>query len=277
MNVERGVCKMKFSWYPGHMKVTLDKLAEERKASSVVLVILDARCPEASRNPSLEKIFKGKKIIYVLNKSDLAEEDVTGKWVKYFRKMGYTSVFVSCKTCEGREKLIFTLKNIQQKRKKGGIFRIVVVGIPNTGKSSVINMLSQKNSAKVGKKPGLTRGKQWLKISHNIEILDSPGVMIPRLEGDSPWMLGAIGAIKQEVMPVEEVAEKLVEYVVNKGIWLDGIDNMYNKKPLDIIEEIGKRRGLLKKGGIVDLEKASIFVLKMFREGKMGRISLQTP
>lgn len=278
---------MQFSWFPGHMQKTLRGLSGEEKMASMALVILDARCPRSSRNPLLESLFNKKPILYVLNKEDLASQKLTGLWLEHFKKEGLEALSISCREGTGKGKLTLAIEHIKdeflkkgKKRSLEGLFRMVVVGVPNSGKSSVINLLSPSKSVKTGKKPGLTRGKQWLRVKSGIEVLDTPGVMVPRMDTpDAPWILGAVAAIRQDVIPIVDVASRLIEYLFEKKLFPGHLISA-EKSPgtaQEILREIAKARGFLSKGGEPDVEKTSLQLLKMFREGKMGKITLEAP
>ncbi|MFP4497230.1 MAG: ribosome biogenesis GTPase YlqF [Vulcanimicrobiota bacterium] len=277
---------MNFSWFPGHMKKTIRKLSQEQKIASMAIMVLDARCPRSSRNPELEKLFTNKPCLYILNKADLASQKITDSWLKYFREQKMEAMATSCKTGRGKKTIITKIHEIKKmiqasskSRRFKTNFRIVVLGIPNSGKSSLINMLSPHKTVRTGKKPGLTRGKQWLKIQEGIEVLDSPGVMLPRMDlPETPWILGVIAAIKQEVLPVEQVAIKFIEYLRKNNL----IPNHLIKEdipedPLEVLTRFSVERGYLVKGGDVEMRKGALQLLKIFREGKLGRISLEKP
>lgn len=278
--------KIDTNWFPGHMKAALEKLEKEKKSASAILIVLDARCPESSRNVKLESKFRGKKIIHVLNKVDLASVKITRRWISHFKRNHNTVVSLSCSTGYGKKNLFKILKKWKGEIEKKGakksrfsIFKLIVVGIPNTGKSSVINLLSPEKSVKTGKKPGITRGKQWLRVSPGMEILDSPGIMPPRLDlGDSVWKLGAIGAIKLEALPIENVACQLIDFLMDKRLFpVKLVRDCLPDDPAEVLTQVALRAGMLKKDGVPDRQRAASYVLKKFREGKLGRISLETP
>lgn len=278
------------------MKKAADKLVPEIKGASVILMLLDARCPISSLNPDLDKIFENKPLLYILNKADLASVKISGQWVSYLEKQGRKSLLVSCKDNMGRKKLLKFLEESmgrcishQKKRNRQQLFRIIAAGVPNTGKSSLINMLSPIKSAKTGKKPGLTRGKQWLKIKEGFEILDSPGIMPHRTDHpDALWKLGAIAAIKQEILPVEEIAVSLLKYLTDNNILPIFLKELLSSETVEdgnrvvtfeenLINLFAQKQGFLSKGGEIDRERACYRILKTFREGGMGRLSLETP
>jgi len=282
----------------------MDSLSAEVGCASAVLIVLDARCPFSSLNSYLEELFRQKPAIYILNKEDLASVKISREWLDYFKKREREAILVSCKTGVGKRKLLSALGRMRDdflrrsKRKKYSqrLFRLAVVGVPNTGKSSIINLLSRNKTVKTGKKPGLTRGKQWLKIRPGTEILDSPGITMPRMDNpDTPWILGAAGVIKQEILPIEEVAGNFIRYLVinnlfPRALFPDGAELKSGKRldslqiyengeidPNPIIDNFARLRGFLAKGGGIDREKASLQILKIYREGKLGRISLERP
>lgn len=301
------------------MKKAMDALAPEVKSAAVVLFVLDARCPLSSFNPKLREMFARKKIIFLLNKSDLASVKISKEWLKYFKDNGEEALLVSCRDNTGRKKLLNLIDhyykehtNQPNQRRRRFIFRMVVVGVPNVGKSSIINMLSPGASARTGKKPGITRGKQWLKIKTGVEVLDSPGIMPPRTDlPDSPWILGTIAVIKQEILPLEEVTRKLLRFLyknhllpeilqpqesdsdeikkdesegnsLEPGVGEDRIEPLPEKEkkgidPDALVAQFARKRGFLQKGGEIDFQKAALHILKELREGKFGRISLERP
>ncbi|MCE1249084.1 MAG: ribosome biogenesis GTPase YlqF [Firmicutes bacterium] len=320
----------KFSWYPGHMKKALEAISEEIKSATAFIFVLDSRCPFSSLNPSLEKITGKKPVLYVLNKSDLASAGITQEWIHRFEQEGRQVITLSCKSRSGRKSLLAALRHFREISRKtgknkilGNTMRVIIMGVPNSGKSSIINILSPTASVKTGKKPGLTRGKQWLKIGDDNEILDSPGIMPPRMDHiDTGWVLGATGAIKQEILPIEYVASKFLAYLAKRDLFPEAVfPANYNRKELQdlieeaertaekpkpprsgkqiideipdihaisgsahlqqaitaIIEDFATKRGFFIKGSEPDGEKASLQILKMFREGKLGKISLETP
>ena len=268
------------------MQSTLRELAKEEKMASMALMMLDARCPLSSRNPQLEDIFSRKGLIYLLNKTDLASVRITRSWLDCFKSQGLDIMAVSCRAGSGRKQLLNLIRQRksayeekQVQRSRGSNFRLVVVGIPNTGKSSLINMLALGRSVKTGKKPGLTRGRQWLKVSGGVEILDSPGVMVPRMDmEDTPWILGAVGSIRQEVLPLEEVASRLINFLRVRDLMPgDLFENPKLGTPMDLLEQLARSRGYLGPGGEPDTVRGAVQFLKLFREGRMGRISLEEP
>ena len=283
------------NWYPGHMLKTKKQIIEDLKLIDVIVEILDARIPVASQNPDIKQITQNKKKVIILNKSDLADEKETIKWVEYLKSQGITAIPTDSNLGKGTKE---TLKAIYDKVKqemekaasKGRInknIRIMIVGIPNVGKSSFINRIINKKSAEVGNKPGVTKQKQWLRISNNIELLDTPGVLWPKFESkDVAYKLAYVGAIKDELINKDEIAYNLLNFleVNNKNELFERyklteseINSIIPKedKILEIMNIIARKRGAIVSGGEIDYEKVSSIILNDFRTGKIGRITLE--
>ena len=290
------------NWYPGHMVKAKRQIIEDLKLIDIVIEILDARLPLASQNPDLQQIIGNKTKIIILNKSDLADEIQTNRWIKYFEKRGFCTIEFNSTNEKGIEKILKTIQDTYEMKVKetksnkirvGKIIRVMIVGIPNVGKSSFINRLSKKSSAKVGNKPGVTITKQWIRLTNNIELLDTPGILWPKLsDKNSAQKLAYVGTIKDEIMDKVELTYELIKYMIeNDYLWkllgrykIDDVkinnilrsDNLEeNEKIVDIMKEIGKRRGEIISGGNVDLEKVANIVLEEFRSGKIGKFSLE--
>ncbi len=290
------------NWYPGHMVKAKRQIIEDLKLIDIVIEILDARLPLASQNPDLQQIIGNKTKIIILNKSDLADEIQTNRWIKYFEKRGFCTIEFNSTNEKGIEKILKTIQDTYEMKVKetksnkirvGKIIRVMIVGIPNVGKSSFINRLSKKSSAKVGNKPGVTITKQWIRLTNNIELLDTPGILWPKLsDKNSAQKLAYVGTIKDEIMDKVELTYELIKYMIeNDYLWkllgrykIDDVkinnilrsDNLEeNEKIVDIMKEIGKRRGAIISGGNVDLEKVANIVLEEFRSGKIGKFSLE--
>jgi len=274
------------NWYPGHMVKTKKQIIEDLKLIDVVLEILDARCPISSRNPDMNKIVSGKKRIILLNKSDLAESAENEKWVKYFRGQGITAILTDSKLGNGINAVVKTIESLmkeslEQSASKGRIgksTRVLILGIPNVGKSSLINRLSTKNSAQVGNKPGVTKQKQWIRIANKIELLDTPGVLWPKFDSEEVALnLAYTGTIKDEILDKTEVAYKLLEYL-NKN-YKENLLERYKLSENDVeglsttelMELIGKSRGAISSGGVVDYEKVANIILDDFRTAKLRK------
>lgn len=285
--------KQVVQWFPGHMAKTRRLIKESLPLVDAVTELLDARIPMSSRNPELNELTGRKPRIVLLNKCDMADNNITRQWIEYFRNQGQYALAVDCRTGKGlnqyhnlvRQVLADTIRRNEEKGMPGKALRMMVVGIPNTGKSSFINRMAGKNRAKVADKPGVTRSNQWFAIGNGIELLDTPGVLWPRFDdpevGDK---LAFIGSVKDEVMDSETMAVRLIEVLVNgyedklTGRYkLSNIDDIHQCMPWEILEEIGRERGMLIKGGEVNLERASVMLLDEYRGGKMGKISFERP
>lgn len=280
---------MTINWYPGHMKKTRDLIVQHLKLVDVVVEVLDARIPVSSRNPQFDSLVGTLPRIVVLNKFDLADEAVLKAWVQYYKQQGIRTVQLNALTGEGLSRLVEAIKEAgsarAEKLKAKGIrqvsVRCMIVGIPNVGKSSVINKLVGKKSAKTGNKPGVTRGKQWVRIREDIELFDTPGILWPKIE--DAWVgshLAMTGAIKDEVYEHEAVIRDLVAKLALR--YPEALKARYKlaelaEDPLEIIGQIAAKRGCLRAGGIVDMEKALWLILDEFRKGLIGRVSLEVP
>lgn len=281
---------MNIQWFPGHMAKTRRILTENLKLIDVVIEMLDARIPISSKNPEINELTKGKPRIIVLNKSDLADESISREWSKWYGSGGYTSVFVDSSKGKGindfKAKLRELMKEkIEYEKEKGRIFRSIktmVVGVPNVGKSSFINKIAGKATAVTGDKPGVTRGKQWIRINEEIELLDTPGILWPKFEDEQVGLnLAYTGAIKDDILDIAEVASKFLEQLartypqnIKERFKLDMLEG---KSGLNLLEAAGKKRGCIISGGEIDLYRIAAIVLDEFRGGKIGRISLEKP
>lgn len=301
-NEEKSFPKTSINWYPGHMAKTKRQIIEDLKLVDLVVEILDARIPLASQNPDIQEYIKGKNKIVVLNKCDLADEATTTAWVKYFEKNNTPAVITDANSGKGIRDVINQIKTVAkesqakyaQKGRVGKNIRVLVLGIPNVGKSSFINRISKKTSAKVGNKPGVTRQKQWIKVEEGIELMDTPGVLWPKFENEKIAMnLAYTGTIKDDILEKTEIAFSLLKFLVNnykqnlsERYKLDNkIDEIMNSdddidendKYLSILDTIAKKRGAIMSGGRIDYEKVSAILLDEFRSGKIGKITLEAP
>ena len=291
--------KMNINWYPGHMAKTKKQILEDLKLIDVVVEILDARIPISSRNPDIAEYTKNKKKVIVLNKYDLADETQNAKWIEHFKKNGIEAVLVNSNTGEGINKAISKIEEVyssgksqyENKGRIGKAIRVMILGIPNVGKSSFINRISKKNSATVGNKPGVTRQKQWIRINQNIELLDTPGVLWPKFQSEEVALnLAYTGSIKDDVLETIEIGFNLLRLLIDKHLDKlleryklnkEEVDEIYNldiaenEKVLEVMHLIGKRRGALISGGNIDEEKVAKVILDDFRSGKIGRITLE--
>lgn len=290
--------KVSINWYPGHMAKTKKQIIEDLKLIDIVVEILDSRIPIASQNPDIKEIIQGKKRLVILNKSDLACEQENKKWILNFEKQGIPAVLVDAVSGKGIQEALSKIQKIyddekyQNKGRIGKSIRIMILGIPNVGKSSFINRLAKRNTAKVGNKPGVTRQKQWIKVSNQIELLDTPGVLWPKLNSQGVAMnLAYTGTIKDDILETVEIGYELLKLLVNE--YLNNVIERYkleeesinailnndqleeNEKILGIMNQIGKKRGAIISGGEVNLERVAAIVLEDFRSGKLGKITLE--
>lgn len=285
--------KQTVQWFPGHMAKTRRLIKESLPLVDAVTELLDARIPYSSRNPELDELTQKKPRIVLLNKCDMADDNITRQWVEYFRSQGQYALPVDCRTGKGlnkygelvREVLADVIKKNEDRGMPGKPLRMMVVGIPNTGKSSFINRMAGKNRAKVADKPGVTRSNQWFAIGGGIELLDTPGVLWPKF--DDPEVgdrLSFIGSVKDEVTDIETMAVRLIEVLVDgyedkltSRFKLNNIDDIHSVMPWEILDEIGRERGMLMRGGEINTERASVMLLDEYRGGKMGKLSFERP
>lgn len=279
-------------WFPGHMTKTKRKIQENLKLVDAVAEIVDARIPVSSRNPDLDQILPIKPRIILLNKSDMADPKETKRWIFYYQELGIPAKALDCKTGKGlgsvlpmiRELLKSRITAFEKKGMVGRSIRIMVVGVPNVGKSSFINKMAKGNKAKVEDRPGVTRGNQWFSIGKGVELLDTPGVLWPKF--DDPEVgekLAFTGAVKDQVVDTEALAMRLLEVLLYNQEYFHSLKERF--KLLDVtfsdmsgrelLELIGRKRGMLVSGGKVDLERASVMVLDEFRGGKLGKVTLE--
>lgn len=289
--------KVSINWYPGHMLKTKKQIIEDLKLIDVVVELLDARIPKSSRNPDIQRIIQNKKRIVLLNKSDLAEDKETKKWIEYYKNNNVTAIACDANLGKGMKEILKQIdysmeEEMQKAANKGRIkrnIRIMILGIPNVGKSSLINRLCNKKSAVVGNRPGVTKQKQWVRIANNIELLDTPGVLWPKFEDETVALnLAYTGSIKDEVLETIEVSFKLLIYLYNNyksnllerykitEAELDQISSEdENEEIYNLMKLIGKKRGAVVSGGEIDDEKTAKIILNDFRSGKLGKITLE--
>ena len=277
-------------WFPGHMARTRRQIKEYLPLVDAVTELLDARIPESSRNPELLELIGGKPHIVLLNKCDLADADTTREWARYFESNGAGVLPVDCRSGRGlnaypalvQRVLAQTIRKNIEKGMPGKALRIMVVGIPNTGKSSFINRMAGRNRAKVADRPGVTRQNQWFAIGNGIELLDTPGVLWPKF--DDPKVgdrLAFIGSVKGEILDSELMAVRLLE--VLQADYADrlreryGIEPQPEAEPWETLEQIGQKRGMRMRGGAIDTERTANMLLDEYRAGRLGRISLEKP
>lgn len=280
---------MAINWFPGHMKKTQREIKENLKLVDAVIEIRDARIPRSSANPDIDKLVGDKPRIILLNKSDLTEKSVTKQWIKHLSSENVKVLEVNCLTGSGlnaiKPAILELLKEKHDRLKAKGlvkiITRVMVVGVPNCGKSTFINKMAKNNIAKTGDRAGVTKNKQWIKTPLGVEMLDTPGVLWPKFEDEEIALnLAFTGAIKDEVMDSEELAYKLVErlqtYYPEKLKERYKIDEIF-ENPLDTLDAIARKRGCLMKGNEIDYMRIAVILLDEFRGGKIGNITLERP
>lgn len=279
---------MHFQWYPGHMTKAKRMMQENMKLIDLVIELVDARVPVSSRNPDLDELGKNKARLILLNKSDLAEERMNDAWAVYFKEKGYSVVKLNAKKGGGIKSIQGVIQEackekIERDRKRGILnrpVRAMVVGIPNVGKSTFINALAGKACAKTGNKPGVTKGKQWIRLNKNVELLDTPGILWPKFEDQTVGLrLAWIGSIKDEILNTEELATELTGFLVKSypGILQAKYEIEESEDGFQNLRGIAESRHCLIKGNELDTEKAAKLLLDDFRNGRLGRITLETP
>ena len=306
------------------MKKTKEQIIADLKLIDIVIEILDARVPLASQNPDIEDVIKNKKKIIVLNKADLADVSSTNKWIDFYAKEGIKAVAVESNTSKGIKDVIEAIKEeysdikekYAQKGRIGKAIRVMVVGIPNVGKSTFINSIAKRNTAKVGNKPGVTKQKQWIKVTNDIELMDTPGMLWPKFENNELAMhLAFVGTIGDNAIDKEEIAYYLLKYLIknypqklierfnvevyktnddkeeivnddnkeidvpisNNGKSSSNINKKEPKETMEVLEEIARKRGALLLGGNINMQKISDIILNEFQSGKLGRITIELP
>ncbi len=287
---------MTYQWYPGHMTKAKRMMQENIKLIDLVIELVDARVPLSSRNPDIDELGKNKARLILLNKADLADEQQTKKWQQYFEKKGYYVVALNARNRNGMKAINSVVaeackEKIERDRKRGILnrpVRAMVVGIPNVGKSTFINSFAGKACAKTGNKPGVTKGKQWIRLSKTLELLDTPGILWPKFEDQQVGLrLALIGSMNDEILNIEEMAMDLIGYLVNayRGLLARRYDIAVELEEasadkdgaLRILTEIATVRKCFKKGEELDLRKAANLLLDDFRSGKIGRVTLEQP
>ena len=279
---------MHFQWYPGHMTKAKRMMQENIKLIDLVIELVDARLPMSSRNPDIDELGKNKARLILLNKADLAEEKWNDAWMEYFKKKGYSVVKVNSRKGGGIKSIQGVIQEacrekIERDRKRGILnrpVRAMVVGIPNVGKSTFINALAGKACAKTGNKPGVTKGKQWIRLNKNVELLDTPGILWPKFEDQTVGLrLALIGSIKDEILNTEELGGELIRFLTQSypGVLQEKYEVNEDQDIYVCLEEIAKNRHCLVRGSELDMEKAARLLLDDFRNGRLGRITLEFP
>ena len=286
------------NWYPGHMAKTKKQIEQDLKLVDIVIELLDARIPISSQNPNIKEITKNKKKIIVLNKCDLADENKNKQWIEYFEEKGITAVLVDSNSGKGIENCIRKIEEIMkvdlelqaEKGRTGRKIRAMILGIPNVGKSSFINRIAKRATAGVGNKPGFTKQKQWIRINDKIELLDTPGVLWPKFQSEEVALnLCFTGTIKEEILDKLEIAYQLTKFLLQnyrkklceryklseKYIEETLVKhNAENENIYEIMLQIGKNRGCIASGGVVDEEKTARLILDEFKNGKIGKMTI---
>lgn len=277
-------------WFPGHMTKTRRMIAANLSLVDGVVALLDARIPQSSCNPELTKLMDSKPYMVLLNKSDMADPNMTARWIQWYKAQGIPALAMDCISGKGAKQFLPAvreqmLKALLEKRQKAGMvgrpIRLMIVGIPNVGKSSFINRMAKSKRAKVEDRPGVTRTKQWVKVDEQVEFLDMPGVLWPKLDDqEAACRLAFTGAIRDQILDVEALSMLLLEYlhrnypqVLKERYKVE----MEETDGLALLEMVGRKRGMLLSGGVVNTERAAIMVLDEFRSAKLGRITLELP
>lgn len=280
---------MQFQWYPGHMTKAKRQMQEDIKLVDLVIELVDARIPMSSRNPDIDELGKNKARLILLNKADLADDRQLEAWMNFFKEKGYFAVRLDARSKAGMKNVQNVImdacaEKIERDRKRGiknRPVRAMVVGIPNVGKSTFINSFAGKACAKTGNKPGVTKGKQWIRLNKGVELLDTPGILWPKFEDQSVGLkLALIGSIKDEILNIDEMSLELIRFLQERYKELltaryEGID--VDAKPVEVLEQIAELRGCIKKGGDIDYTKTANLLLDEFRSGMIGRITLELP
>ena len=281
---------MKIQWYPGHMTKTRRMIADQMKHMDAVCEILDARIPLSSRNPDVEELTADKPRLIVLNRTDLADPAATRRWAAYFRGRGFAVLEVNAKAGQGtgkfpaavRELLADKLASYAEKGQAGRMLRVMILGIPNVGKSTFINQVARRKTAKAEDRPGVTRAKQWVPVDQSLELLDTPGMLWPKFEDPGVgFRLACTGAVRDEIMDLEELAARLMAYLGE--YYPQALADRYKVEPeaedsgYALLEKAGRKRGFVLRGGEIDTERMSRILLDEFRGGKLGRFTLELP
>jgi ribosome biogenesis GTPase A len=273
------------NWYPGHMKKTRELIQDNLKTVDTVIEVIDARIPLSSRNPIIDELIKNKRRIIALNKSDLADKAANELWTDYFKAKGYYVIPMNCMAGEGIPQLMRLLNTIQQEKNAGSIrkrpLRMMIVGVPNVGKSSLINRLTGKKVARTGNKPGVTRGKQWLNLGENMQLLDTPGILWPKFEDPNVGAkLAFAGSIKDEVLDIASLALELIKLLSEYYPAL--LKQRYKladlgETALETMDLIAKKRGFILSGDRIDYERTARTFMDEYRSGIIGRVTLERP
>ena len=271
------------NWYPGHMKKTREMIQSNLKLVDIIIEILDARIPNSSRNPIINEITANKKRIILLNKADLADKRETSEWIRLFEKEGYKAIEIDALNGRGIDKLYKILNEFQAERdeekRNSRPLRIMILGVPNVGKSSLINRLSGRKSTKTGNKPGITKGKQWISLENGMQLLDTPGILWPKFEEPEVGLnLAFAGSIKDEILEIQDIGYELIGFLADN--YPEEFMNRYklsdlSDDKLENMEALALKRGFILPGKRIDYERTARTVIDEFRAGKIGKITLE--
>lgn len=279
---------MQFQWYPGHMTKAKRQMQEDIKLIDLVIELVDARIPLSSRNPDIDELGKNKSRLILMNKSDLSDDRRNQEWSSYFKKSGYYVVCLDSRNKAGMKTVTSVVmeacrEKIERDKKRGILnrpVRAMVVGIPNVGKSTFINSYAGKACAKTGNKPGVTKGKQWIRLNKNVELLDTPGILWPKFEDQTVGLrLALIGAIKDEILNIDELSLELIQILKEyyPGVLTERYALTEEGKPVEILKQIAENRNCILKGNELDYSKAAALLIDEFRSGRLGKITLELP
>lgn len=281
---------MQFQWYPGHMTKAKRQMQEDIKLVDLVIELVDARIPMSSRNPDIDELGKNKARLILLNKADLADKQANQAWTEYFEKKGYTVVRMDARSKAQikpvNNAILEACKEKIERDRRRGIknrpVRAMVVGIPNVGKSTFINSFAGKACAKTGNKPGVTKGKQWIRLNKSVELLDTPGILWPKFEDQSVGLkLALIGSIKDEILNIDEMSLELIKLLQRHPADAQALQARYEltetEDAVRMLEQIATNRSCIKKGGELNYSKAAALLLDEFRSGTIGHITLERP
>ncbi len=279
---------MNYQWYPGHMTKARRMMEENIKLIDLVIELVDARLPLSSRNPDIDVLARNKARLILLNKSDLADESANRDWVEYFRGKGFSVLLMDSRSGAGIRQTNAAVEEAcrekrERDRRKGIInrpIRAMVVGIPNVGKSTFINAYAGRACAKTGNKPGVTKGKQWIRLNKNMELLDTPGILWPKFDDQKVGQrLAMVGSIRDEILNTQELSLEIVDFMQAEypGALCQRYGVSEEQPALNMLDEIAQRRGCLKKGAETDYAKLSGIILDDFRSGRLGRFTLEKP
>ena len=280
---------MAIQWFPGHMAKAKREITEKLKLIDIVFELVDARIPLSSRNPMIDEIIGNKPRILLLNKADMADEAMTKQWQEYFAKQNIPTLPVNSQSGQGVADIVQEAKRLLKSKfdkmiEKGmrpRAMRALIVGIPNVGKSTLINRLAKKRIAKIGDRPGITKQQQWIKVGKELQLLDTPGILWPKFEDErTGYCLAATGAIKDELLDYQDIALFLLKFL--RAFYPERLQERYKLSdlkddPADVLDDIAKKRGFLMSGGAVDYDRTAEMVLREFRTLKLGRITLDRP